>query len=85
MSWIRERVSVENKGACSVSSEEGAPKSSPTHHVRRLTVDIPTHPRTVVSSDEEASVWEPGEEEEEEDDEECSPSSGVSLDDSNPE
>ena len=46
-------------------------KSDPTHHVRRLTADIPTHPRTGVSSDEEVSMWEPGEEEEEEDDEEC--------------
>ena len=36
-----------------------------------------------VSSDEEGSAWEPGEEEE--DDEECSPSSGVSSDDSDPE
>ena len=37
-----------------------------------------------VSSDEEVSAWEP-EEEEEEDDEECSPSSGVSSDDKDPE
>ena len=36
-----------------------------------------------VSSDE-VSTWEPEEEEEEEDDEECSPSSGVSLDDLDP-
>ena len=35
-----------------------------------------------VSSDKEVSMWEP--EEEEEDDEECSPSSGVSSDDSDP-
>ena len=38
-----------------------------------------------VSSDEEVSAWEPEEEDEEEDDEECSPSSGVSLDDPDPE
>ena len=38
-----------------------------------------------VSSDEEVSAWEPEEEEEEEDDEECSPSSGVSSDGSDPE
>ena len=85
MLWIREQVSVENKGGTFSLIRRGAPKSSPAHHVKRLTADIPTHPRTGWLSDEEVSAWEPDEEEEEEEDEECSPSSGVSSDGLDPE
>ena len=63
-------------------TRRGAPKSDPTHHARRLTADILIHPRTGCQVMRSGLQGELGEEEEDDDDEEPSPSSGVSLDDS---
>ena len=82
MLWIHERGILSKIREHVQSHQKRSSKErSRSSHKKAGQWDIPIHPWTGVSSDEEWSTGELEEEEEEDDDdEECSPSSGVSSD-----